>query len=308
MFGTSGSDEITVQTNAYSQATFYFKPQMGDLTRDYNFSLYVMAEEQGVIEAVPIRAEPMDIAISNLEPVAFSGNTGDKAYFYIGLKEINHPNAPLDRLGTGQHSPIKYQVTIRQTYPEVPLLESTVYGEQVQLVPDGKGGYRLKDSNSIPPTPHVIPNVDGASVYIVEVIAVDSISGNPVYDSFPRNNDTSVVIESGSPEGWFHTWMMNGVLTPNSEATALLKCAVSFVPVVGDAITAIDALNEAYQAGYNNQAALDNLSLKAANQFAGEVDTVAAEAAGEVSNSSVAKRLGIGRDAIKVVGYLGSIQ
>ncbi len=324
MFGTSGSDELTVQTNANNQVTFYFKPQMGDLTREYNYSLYIMAEELGVVEAVPIRAEPLDIAISKLEPVAFSGNTGDKAYFNIGLTDLLHPNAPLDRLGTERKSPIKYQVTIRQTFPEVSSLASMAYGEQVQLVPDGQGGYRLKDSNSVPPTPYVTPQIDGATVYRVEVIAVDSMSGNPVYDSFISNNSNAVIIESGSPDGWFHTWMMNGVLTPNSQATALLKCAVSFVPIVGDAITAIDALNEAYQAGYKSQAAIENLSLKAAAQFAGEVGNAvttaekltqlgleAATAAGEVTTveemSKVANRLKLDKKALKVVGYLGSI-
>ncbi|MFN2146012.1 MAG: carboxypeptidase-like regulatory domain-containing protein, partial [Anaerolineales bacterium] len=324
MFGTSGSDQLSLQTNANNQVTFYFKPQMSDLTQEYNFSLYIMAEGLGVVEAVPIRAEPLDIAISRLEQVAFSGNTGDYAYFNIGVTDLLHPNAPVDRLGIESHSPVKYQVTIRQTYPEVSPLEAAAYSEQVQLVSDGKGGFRLKDSNSIPPTPHVVPHVDGSTSYNVVVIAVDSISGKPVYDRFTFNNSTPVIIESGSPAGWFHTFLMNGVLTPTNMPQALLKCAFSFIPVVGDVITAIDALNESYQHAYGDSGATENLSLKAADRFANEVDVwvkeadrvaqlgrEAAEAAGQTANveemSQVAKRLGIGRKSLMVFRYLGNV-
>lgn len=306
-FGESGSQEMNLVTDQNGMATFYFKPQMGDLTQVNNFSIYVIHEGAGVVEAVPIRAEPVDFGISRLEPVNFSGNTGDNAYFNIGVRELNFRTAPLDRFGLDGHSPINYMVTIRQTFPEISLTNSVAYGEQVNLVSDGQGGFRLKDDYSNPPTPHVVPTNFGVNVYEVEVIAVDSVSGNAVYDSYLGNNDTAVVIDASTPANWFHTYMMNGVLTPHSHTQALIKCAASFLPVSGNLISAVDALNEAYKAGYGSTDDAVALGQKTVDQIAGAIGEHAENTVDTDAVSGIGKRVGVELKALKAVGFVGNV-
>ena len=271
MFGESGDTEIFVTTDQYGMAEFYFKPIMDDLTQEHIYTIYVLQEESGVVEAITIRAEPVDFAISKMQPVNFSGNTGDYAFFDVGMRENKYPTAPIDRFGLNGDSPIKFMITIRQTIPEVDLANSIAYGEQVNLVSDGEGGFRLKDSNSTPPSLHVAPTVDGINLYTVEIIVVDSVSGNQVYDANLANNNTSVLINSGTPDDWFHIFMMNGILTPHTRTGVLIKCVSSQIPYVGDAVTVVDALNEAYKGLQGSTEDVFSLSQKLVDKIAGVV-------------------------------------
>ena len=77
---------------------------------------------------------------------------------------------------------------------------------------------------------------------------VDPVVDQDVYlpDMFRDNNDNIFALKTGSPDGWMHIWLQDGILTPHTWAGVVFKCVGRFLPVLGDAITVIDTLNQTY--------------------------------------------------------------
>lgn len=97
-----------------------------------------------------------------------------------------------------------------------------------------------------PHMPYIIPLNDGNSWY---EIRVDPVTDHDIDlpDLFRPNNDTILVLKTGSPDGWLHIWLQDGILTPHSWAGVVFKCVGRFLPGVGQAMTVIDTLNQTYK-------------------------------------------------------------
>jgi hypothetical protein len=285
----AGSSMVSAETGADGQVTLYLKPITQDLKSESALSILVYEEKTNASANLQVNVQPLDIALAKIEQVAYTGVTNTNAYFYIHLKEILHRDLPLDRLGLERNSPVKYLVDIKQYYSDGSGT-SPGYLETTYLTRTESGGIVLKDFNNNPPTPHVVPVNDGVTFYRVRVDAVDNDSGNPIYDPYLPNNDTIIAVRTGSPDGWLHTFLMNGVLSPSNHTGALIKCSASFLPGLGDAVTLIDALNEGYrlsQSVKGNEWDLYALGQKLAEASLGD----AADAAG--LSEKAASRVGI---------------
>ena len=288
-FAGAGIGQVSAESEANGQTILYLKPTITDLTSESSLSILVYEEKTSASAKLQIKVEPLDIALSKVEQVAFTGVTNTNAYFYLHIIDRLHRDAPLDRLGLEKNSPIKYLVDIKQFYSDGSGV-SPGYLETTYLARTDTGGFVLKDFNNNPPTPHVVPVNDGVTFYRVRVDAYDNDSGNPIYDPYLSNNDTIIAVRTGSPDGWLHTFLMNGALSPSNYTGALIKCAASFVPGLGDALTLIDALNEGYKVSQSiegNEWDLYALGQKLVEATAGE----AAGAAGV--STTVAQRVGV---------------
>jgi hypothetical protein len=288
-YAGAGTNQISAETGSNGVSTLYLKPSIPDLSSESSLSILVYEAKTSGSATLQIEVEPLDIALTKVEQVAYTGITHANAFFYIHLRDLLHRDAPLDRFGLEKDSPIKYMVQIKQTQSDGSAV-SQDYLETTYLAKIESGGYVLRDYNNNPPTPHVVPVNDGVTFYSVRVDAIDSESGNPIYDPYLKNNDTIIAVQTGSPDGWLHTFLMNGVLTPSNHTGALIKCAASFLPGLGDVLTLIDALNEGYrlkQSVQGNEWDLYALGQKLAEAAAGD----AADAAGLSSTAAV--RVGV---------------
>jgi len=190
-----------------------------------------------------IKVHGLDLALARVEEAGFTGVTGQQAFFKIYFKDLAHPSLPLDRFNAESPNKLGLRVTIRQYHSD---------GENKSLTFEQTGSWGQDEKGTFvemygtPRMPSVIPRNDGTSWYEVRV---DPVVDDDVFlpDLHRANNDTIMAITTGSPDGWLHIWLQDGVLTPHSYTGVIFKCVGRFLPGLGDAMTVIDTLNQVYK-------------------------------------------------------------
>ena len=234
--------ELSLTTDGNGQATVYLKWQGNlDITEVVQ-QVVVYDRTTHARETVDVRVHGLDIAIARVQEAGFTGVTGQEAFFKVYFKERIHPELSLDRFNVAQPNRLKLRVTISQYHSEG---SGVSYGYESDGGWDRDGLGTYIKMFATPHMPHIIPVNDGTSWY---EIRVDAVLDENVYlfDLNRANNDTILALTTGSPDGWLHIWLTEGVLTPRSYAGVLVKCVARFLPGLGDAITVIDTLNQVY--------------------------------------------------------------
>lgn len=236
------SQEINITTDANGRASFFFKWQ-GMLTGPEAVRSVVILEElTNAQETRNVKVQGLDIAIARVEEAGFTGYTGHQAFFKIYFKERAYPDLPIDRFNTLSPNKLGLRVSISQFHSD---------GENTSLTFENTGHWMTDEGGSYvkmyttPFMPYIIPVNDGTSWYEVRLDPViDDDTGLP--DLFRANNSTIIALTTGSPEGWLHIWLKEGVLTPTSYVGVAVKCVARILPGLGDALTVIDTLNQVY--------------------------------------------------------------
>ncbi|MGC9400706.1 MAG: hypothetical protein ACP5HM_16465 [Anaerolineae bacterium] len=234
--------EMRLRTAQDGSARLYYRWLGRDEIAEALQQVVVQEERTNALVTGEVYVHGIDLAIAGVEQAGFTGVTNQQAFLKIYVKDLIHPNLDLGRFNLDAPNQLELRVSICQFESE---------GDGTSLPFEGSGGW---DSDAgglyvkMPATPHmpyITPVNDGTSWYEIRVDPVDS---NDVLlpDRFRGNNDTVFALTTGSPEGWLHTWLSEGVLTPHSYAGVLFKCVARFLPRLGDAITAIDTLNQVY--------------------------------------------------------------
>jgi len=234
--------EITLSTDNNGRATVYYKWQ-GSVDITEAAQLVVILE--GVTnaqETKAVKVQGLDIGIARVEEAGFTGVTGQQAFLKIYFKDLAHPDLPLERFNADTPNKLGIRVTIWQYYSDGVNTSST-FKDTGGWERDEKGLF--VKMYGTPHIPYIIPANDGTSWYEVRV---DPVIDHDVFlpDLFRPNNDTIIALTTGSPDGWLHIWLQDGVLTPHTWTGVVFKCVGRFIPLVGDAMTVIDTLNQTY--------------------------------------------------------------
>jgi len=233
--------EITLSTDNNGLATVYYKWQGSvDITEALQ-RVVILEGTTNAQETKDVKVHGLDIAIARVEEAGFTGVTGQQAFLKIYFKERAHPDLQLDRFNADSPNKLGLRVTISQYHSD---------GVNTSLTFENTGGWE-QDAGGLfvkmyatPHMPYITPVNDGSSWYQVRV---DPVIDHDVFlpDLFRPNNDTIFALTTGSPDGWLHIWLQDGVLTPHNWTGVVFKCVGRFLPVVGDAMTVIDTLNQA---------------------------------------------------------------
>ena len=259
----AAQQEITLTTDNNGNATAYYKWQ-GSLDIPETVQKVVVLE--GITNAQvtkDVNVHGLDISLARVEEAGFTGVTGQQAFLKIYFKDRTHPDLPLDRFNADDPNKLGLRVTINQYHSDG--VNTSLTFEDIGGWEQDEGGLYAK-MYTTPHMPYIVPMNDGNSWYEVRIDpVVDHDTDLP--DLFRANNDTIIVLKTGSPDGWLHTWLDDGILTPHNWAGVVFKCVGRFLPVVSQAMTVIDTLNQVYK--------MDALSL---GQSTGQVLTDALEA------------------------------
>jgi hypothetical protein len=234
--------ELRLQTAQDGSAKLYYR-WLGETEIAEAVQQVVILEEQtNALVTREIQVHGLDLAIARVEEAGFTGVTNQQAFLKIYFKDRLHPDLDLNRFNLDAPNQVGLRVSIYQFESE---------GDGTSLPFEGSGswdsdaGGMFVKMHATPHMPYVIPVNDGTTWYEIRVDPVDS-SDVPLPDRFRGNNDTIFALTTGSPEGWLHIWLSEGVLTPHSYTGVLFKCVARFLPGLGHAITAIDTLNQVY--------------------------------------------------------------
>lgn len=240
---TANQQTLSLTTDDQGRATAYYRWQGSADTTD-SIQQVVILDQTTHVEAIrEINVHGLDIAIAQVKEVGFTGVTGQQAYFKIYFKDLAHPDLPLNRFNARSPNKLGLRVIIQQYHSD---------GEQQSLTFEETGGWDEDEGGTFvkmyatPHMPYITPVNDGSSWYEVRV---DPVIDEDVFlpDLYRPNNDTIFAVTTGSPEGWLHIWLQDGILTPHTWSGVLFKCVGRFLPVLGDAMTVIDTLNQAYK-------------------------------------------------------------
>jgi len=235
--------EITLTTDNNGRATVYYKWQ-GDLNIAEAIQKVIVLEEETNTQVTKnVKVHGLDLSLVRVEEAGFTGVTGQQAFLKVYFKERTHPDLPLDRFNADSPNKLGLRVTISQYHSD---------GVNTSLTYENYGGWEQDEGGlfvkmyDTPHMPYIIPLNDGNSWY---EIRVDPVTDHNIDlpDLFRANNDTILVLKTGSPDGWLHLWLQDGILTPHSWAGVVFKCVGRFLPVVGQAMTVIDTLNQTYK-------------------------------------------------------------
>jgi len=233
---------LSLTTDGNGRAAGYFKWK-GSLDISEAIRQVVIVEgitNSQVTKAVQVHG--LDIGIGRIKEAGFTGVTGQQAFFKIYFKELVHPDLPLDRFNADSPNKLGMRVTISQYHSD---------GVNTSLTYEQTGGWEQDDGGTFvkmygtPHMPYIIPVNDGFSWYEVRV---DPVIDQDVFlpDQFRDNNDNIFALTTGSPDGWLHIWLQDGILTPHTWEGVVLKCVGRFLPVLGNAMTIIETLNQTY--------------------------------------------------------------
>jgi len=218
--------EITLTTDNNGRATVYYKWK-GDLNITEAVQKVVVLEEATNAQvSKDVKVQGLDISLARVEEAGFTGITGQQAFLKVYFKERTHPDLPLDRFNTDSPNKLGLRVTIRQYHSD---------GVNTSLTFEDTGGWE-QDAGGLFVKMYTTPHMP----YIIPM-DID------LPDLFRPNNDTILVLKTGSPDGWLHIWLQDGILTPHSWAGVVFKCVGRFLPGVGQAIAVIDTLNQTYK-------------------------------------------------------------
>lgn len=242
---TSKAQRSSLQLNTDSKgvAEVYFK-WLGRVDLKEALQEVVITEGRTQVQArKDIHVQGLDLALARVEEAGFTGVTGQQAFFKIYFKDLAHPGLPLDRFNAESPNKLGLRVTIRQYHSDGEN-KSLTFEETGSWGQDEKGTF--VEMYGTPRMPAVVPRNDGTSWYEVRVDpVVDDDDFLP--DLHRANNDTIMAVTTGSPDGWLHIWLQDGVLTPHSYTGVIFKCVGRFLPGLGDAMTVIDTLNQVYK-------------------------------------------------------------
>lgn len=238
----TSQQEISLTTDSSGQATAYYRWQG-------NQNITETIQKVTVIEGVTntqmtknVKVQGIDISLARVEEAGFTGVTGQQAFLKVYFKERIHPDLPLDRFNTTSPNKLGLRVTISQYHSDG--VNTSVTYENYGGWEEDEGGLFVKMYDT-PHMPYIIPVNDGNSWY---EIRVDPVTDHDIDlpDQFRPNNDTILVLKTGSPAGWLHIWLQDGILTPHNWAGVVFKCVGRFLPGVGQAMTVIDTLNQTF--------------------------------------------------------------
>jgi len=240
--GSTGQHEITLTTDQNGSVTAYYH-WAGDL------SIAEVTEQVLILDGTThaqvtqsVDVHGLDIGIHRIEEAGFTGVTGHQAFFKIYFKEYMHPDLPLDRFNAETLQKLGLRVSINQYHSDGVNTSQTF--ESTGSWAQDEGGWFVKMYHT-PSMPYVVPVNDGGSWYEVRV---DPVIDETVYlpDTYRPNNSTIFAVTTNSPDGWLHIWLKDGILTPHNWYGVVFKCVGRFLPVLGDAMTVIDTLNQTY--------------------------------------------------------------
>ena len=235
--------EITLTTDNNGRATAYYKWQGSSDIAEAVQKVMVLEGTTNAQVTKNVKVQGIDISLVRVEEAGFTGVTGQQAFLKVYFKERTHPDLPLDRFNADSPNKLGLRVTISQYHSD---------GVNTSLTYENYGGWE-QDAGGLfvkmydtPHMPYIIPLNDGSSWY---EIRVDPVTDHDIDlpDLFRHNNDTILVLKTGSPDGWLHIWLQDGILTPHSWAGVVFKCVGRFLPIVGQAMTVIDTLNQTYK-------------------------------------------------------------
>ena len=239
---TEKNTELHLQTGQDGRARLYYKWLGGADIVEAVQNIHILEEETNSLIIREITIHGLDLAIAKVEEAGFTGVTNQQAFLKIYFKDRIHPDLDLGRFNRDSANRVRVRVTIRQFESEG--AATSLPFEDTAGWDTDEGGLYVK----MPATPHIgfiIPVNDGTTWYEVRLDPVDD-DDIPLADLFRGNNDTIIALKTGSPDGWLHIWLSDGILTPHSYTGVFIKCVARFLPGLGDAITVIDALNQIY--------------------------------------------------------------
>ncbi|MCK4489715.1 MAG: Ig-like domain-containing protein, partial [Anaerolineales bacterium] len=224
---TTSQQEITLTTDSSGRATAYYKWQGSlDITEAVQ-KVMVLEGATNAQVTKNVKVQGLDISLVRVEEAGFTGVTGHQAFLKVYFKERAHPDLPLDRFNADSPNKLGLRVTISQYHSD---------GVNTSLTYENYGGWERDEGGlfvkmyDTPHMPYVIPLNDGNSWY---EIRVDPVTDHDIDlpDLFRPNNDTILVLKTGSPDGWLHIWLQDGILTPHSWAGVVFKCVGRFLPI-----------------------------------------------------------------------------
>jgi len=235
--------EITLTTDNNGNASAYYKWQGGSDIAEAVQRVVITEGVTNAQAAKDVKVHGLDISLARVEEAGFTGVTGQQAFLKIYFKDRAHPDLPLDRFNAISPNKLGLRVTISQYHSD---------GVNTSLTYENYGGWEQDEKGlfvkmyDTPHMPYIIPLNDGSSWYEVRV---DPVTDHDIDlpDLFRGNNDTILVLKTGSPDGWLHIWLQDGILTPHNWAGVVFKCVGRFIPGVGEAMTVIDTLNSVYK-------------------------------------------------------------
>jgi len=235
--------EITLTTDNNGRATVYYKWQGSSDIAEAGQRVLITEGVTNAQVTKDVKVHGLDISLARVEEAGFTGVTGQQAFLKVYFKERTHPDLPLDRFNADSPNKLGLRVTISQYHSD---------GVNTSLTFEDTGGWEQDEGGlfvkmyTTPHMPYIIPMNDGTSWYEVRV---DPVIDFDVYipDLFRPNNDTILALTTGSPDGWLHIWLQDGILTPHSWPIVVFKCVGRFIPGLGQAITVIDTLNQVYK-------------------------------------------------------------
>ena len=240
---SAGQDNVSLTTDSQGLAEVYFQWQ-GGVDRKEALQEVVITEGATQVQAQKqIHVYGLDLAVAGIQEAGFTGVTGQQAFFKIYFKDLAHPDLPLARFNAESPNQLGLRVTIRQYHADG-VNKSLTFEQTGSWGQDERGTFVEMDGT--PRMPAVVPRNDGTSWYKVQV---DPVVDEDVFlpDLFRANNSTIFAVTTGSPKGWLHLWLQDGVLTPHSYTGVIFKCVGRFLPGLGEAMTVIDPLNQVYK-------------------------------------------------------------
>lgn len=234
--------EISLTTDNNGFATGYYKWQGSVDATDVARRIAIIDATTNAQAIKTVKIQGLDIAIAKIKEAGFTGVTGQQAFLKIYFKDRAHPNLSLDRFNIDEPNKLAVHVSIRQYHSDGVKTDASF--EDIAGWGEDETGTFVK-MYTTPHMPYIIPLNDGTSWY---EIRIDPIIDGDIYlpDLFRANNDTIIALTTGTPENWLHLWLKDGVLTPHNWAGVVFKCVARFLPGLGNAITAIDTLNQTY--------------------------------------------------------------
>jgi hypothetical protein len=234
--------ELTLTTDSNGRAGAFFKWK-GSL--DIIEAIRQVVVVDGITNTQvtkTVNVHGLDIGIGRIEEAGFTGVTGQQAFFKIYFKDLAHPDLPLDRFNTDSPNKLGIRVSISQ-YESDGVNTSLTFEQTGGWEQDARGTF--VKMYATPFMPYVIPVNNGTSWYEVRV---DAVIDQDVYlpDLLRKNNDNIFALTTGTPDGWLHIWLQDGILTPHNWQGVVFKCVGRFLPGLGSAITIIDTLNQVY--------------------------------------------------------------
>jgi hypothetical protein len=235
--------EITLTTDSNGRATVYYKWQGRPDIAEAVQKVVILEGATNAQETKDVKVQGLDISLARVEEAGFTGVTGQQAFLKVYFNDRAHPDLPLDRFNADSPNKLGLRVTISQYHSDG--VNTSLTYENYGGWEEGAGGFFVKMYDT-PHMPYIIPVNDGSSWY---EIRVDPVIDHDIDlpDLFRPNNDTILVLTTGSPDSWLHIWLQDGILTPHSWAGVVFKCVGRFLPGVGQAMTVIDTLNQVYK-------------------------------------------------------------